>query len=180
MEYVGNRHADAEIVINLDKGIVSFDYSLNKFGRSTASNNTCTLQKETSKIKSLVNPLFFYPALFSCLATHPAIIKLIPQYQSTLQKISLWGCKHLSGLQEQQIIGKQLLNNICFYITKNLWFEYELDGDYKDKIKKIELRRRFVKKVYWYGSYFQQLGWNVIFTFQEPPQHGYAILRSVI
>ncbi len=179
MKYTGNKSSDAEI--DLVKGTVNFDYSLNRFEWSGNSNSSCILQKEKRKIsiiESLLAVPYVYIAIFASMAMIPIVQKFISQYTS--QKIALWGMKYLHGLQEQQIIGKQETKNVSFFISKNLWFEYELDGDYSNKIHKIELRRRFIKRIYWFGSCFKQQGWNVIFTFIEPPQYGNVVLRSVL
>jgi len=179
MKYTGNKSSDAEITMNLVKGTIDFDYSLNKFGKAGNSNSSCILQKEFRKI-SLIELIlaipYAYAANFAAMLSLPELQKIIPQY--TAQKIALWGYKRLHGLQEQQSIGKQETKSVSFFIPINLWFEYELDGDYSNKIHKIELQRRFIRRIYWYGSCFKQQGWNVIFTFLEPPQYGYVVLRS--
>lgn len=181
MKYTGNKSSDAEITMDLVKGIIDFDYSLNRFGRARNSNSSCVLQKEfrNISIKELILSIpYNFVAIYATFAMLPLIQKIISQY--TAQKIAVWGMKRLRGLQEQQAIGKQETKSVSFFIPINLWFEYELDGDYSDKIHKIELRRRFIKRIYWYGSCFRQQGWNVIFTFLEPPQYGYVVLKSVL
>ncbi len=180
MKYTGNKSSDAEIVMDLSKGIITFDYSLNVFGNPYNSNTSCTLQKEYNKLKpseAFLNPFYDIIALYARFATLPIFQKIIPQYEA--QKITLWAMKRLHGLQEQHVIGKQETKTVTFYIHVNLWFEYELEGDYKDKIQKVELRRRFVRKIYKDSSCFKQDGWNVIFIFSESPQHGNIVLRSV-
>jgi hypothetical protein len=95
------------------------------------------------------------------------------------QQLLKYGMANTHGLFEQKKFGQLFEPTFSFGIKNNIWFEYELDGEYQDKIKTISLKRNFITKIM-FGKYpkVQQSGWNVIFEFDGIPQSGSCILRS--
>ena len=76
------------------------------------------------------------------------------------------------GFNEETKRGELETNVLFFNIPNNLYFEYELLGDYSHEIKNIKLERRFVKVLTPVKEKIKQDGWCIIFNFTNPPKHG--------
>jgi len=76
------------------------------------------------------------------------------------------------GFSEECHTGELKTDTLVFNIPNNLYFEYELLGDYAREIETIKLERRFVKILRPAVEAVRQSGWKVIFKFKQPPKHG--------
>jgi hypothetical protein len=190
--YAGVKALDAEITLDFDTKKVTMDYSLNKFGSPYSSNNTTVLhstfkhaplrERLVERVKcagyfALAIPVLTCSPIHTFLSVHNILNNawVDYNYQKLLKNILVM----TEGLSEQRKTGELFESKLTFSMPHNLWFEYELDGEYQDKIKSISLKRKFITR-YTYGKYphQRQVGWNVIFEFTEPPKSGSCILRS--
>lgn len=192
-EYIGERSHDAEIVVDFFKKSVTMDYSLNKFGSPHNSNSSAVLSnafrsmpfttklyeagKSTVVFAIVTIPIIVIMPVMTSLTEHKIITSGKIHY--LYQQILKYGMVNTRGLVEQIKEGALFQPNVSFKINNNMWFEYELDGEYQDKIQTISLKRNFIK-ILVFGKYpkIQQSGWNVIFEFDGIPQAGSCIVRS--
>lgn len=180
---------DSEILIDLDKGTALFDYSLNRFqDEQIDSNNSffdfgnnieyetkaITKKAETKKLLSRIKFLFKYMVV-DCLYRHFSALR--PRIQYLSQELTILYHKRYFGIKEYTLEGQYSSKELTYHLPMNLWFEYELEGDYREKIKSIELKRRFVKTIHELGIFDQQDGWNLLFEFHGIPMHGKCIIR---
>jgi hypothetical protein len=191
-EYAGARSLDAEIVLDFIKKNVTMDYSLNKFGSSHASNTSVTLNSTFRKLSFhqrlvqvltsygililLCIPIMFVMPFMSFCTEHKLITN--PKIHYRYQKILKYSMLSTRGMSEQERSGELPEPKLIFTISNNVWFEYDLSGEYHDKIKSVSLKRRLLTH-YTFGTYpkQQQNGWNVIFEFTDIPKSGSCILR---
>ena len=191
--YAGVKALDAEITLDFDTKKVTMDYSLNKFGSPYASNNSTVLNstfKDLSLHKKLLShvkcigyiflsiPVLACSPIHTFLSTHNIVNNAWIDYN--YQKLMKHVVIETEGINEQIKSGELFEPTLIFSMPHNLWFEYELDGEYQEKIKSVSLKRKFITR-YTYGKYphQRQVGWNVIFEFTESPKSGSCILRSV-
>jgi len=180
--YKALKSIDAEIILDLERGKAIFDYSLNKYASPLDSNHSCYLSKERIneswiwiKIKSILSFIYIF-----CISDFVAgFVNYFPKYQYTHQKLLKLTNLNVCGMIEEAEYGEQKTNKIKFHINNNIWFDYTLEGDYKDQIKKVSLLRHFVRKSFGRFIKHRQDGWDVIFEFKEPPKHGNVVLRSI-
>jgi hypothetical protein len=102
-----------------------------------------------------------------------------PNIHYSYQKLLKYTFAGTKGIIEETKTGKLFEPMLTFTISNNIWTEYELDGEYQEKIKSISLKRHLITH-YVFGKYksCRQNGWDVIFEFTDPPQSGSCILRS--
>lgn len=177
--YKGLKSTDAEIILDLEKGKAFFDYSLNKFSWVHASNDSCKLSQCGKKDIKISDILFSIYSPVVAAVLEPIIVHY-PKYQYWWQKFLKKMFLNLKGMQIQTSVGKLKDTKTIFYINNNIWFEYEMDGEYKENIKKISLLRHFIIKQKHGVTTHIQNGWDVVFEFKEEPQSGYCVLRSVL
>jgi len=191
-EYAGTKSLDAEIVLDFIKKNVTMDYTLNKFGSPHNSNYSVTLnntfrnlpffqkiiQSSTSVgiMVLLTIPIVFVMPIMTFCTERNWITN--PKIQYNYQKILKYSMLSTRGMYEQVKDGELPEPMLMFCISNNMWFEYELSGEYQDKIKSVSLKRKFITH-YVFGTYpkQQQHGWNVIFEFTDIPKSGSCILR---
>lgn len=190
-KYSGEKSLDAEITLDFSGKNVTMDYSLNKFSSPYDSNHSM-LRNEFARLplrrkifenaKSLGKALIVPPViLLSPLHTFCSEHQIIKNpnihyaFQKTLKDLYVG----IGGLTEQEKSGELSGTVLEFVIPHNLWFEYNLTGEYQDNIKTISLKRRYITR-YIYGKFPKviQSGWNVIFEFTEIPKSGSCIVRS--
>jgi hypothetical protein len=191
--YGGSKSHDAEIVLDFINENVIMDYSLNKFGSSHNSNSSVAVNSTYKKLSFFNKFLEYIIFIHKCFCYLPVILImplmtiLIEKRIIVNQKFHYWYqrflkfcCVGIHGITEQIKSGKLYEPILIFYIPHNVWFEYNLDGDYQNKIKSISLKRCFFTH-YSFGKYpkQQQRGWNVIFEFTDIPQSGSCVLRHV-
>lgn len=138
--------------------------------------NNIEYDKETTPKKTLHGLRVYYELIIvGFLYRKVPALRHVLQYLNRDLNISYTKI-HL-GIMEYIFECQHNSNTLLYHLPQNLWFEYELEGDYRDKVKTIELRRRFVKIIYDFGVYDQQDGWNLIFKFKGIPMHGKCIIR---
>ena len=184
MKYIGNKSLDAELELNFEDGVINMDYT-NSFYKGAAldSNRTLTLESKrlnVSKLRLVVYVIFRIYFVFSVIAGFAIILNMFVKkffnglwikhnlqyrYQCIFKElVFMW-----KGFTEEYHTGDLKSDTLVFNIPNNLYFEYELLGDYETNIKSIKLERRFMKKINPLTEKVQQHGWSVIFTFNEPP-----------
>lgn len=191
--YPGTKSLDAEIALNFFDGNIVMDYSLNKFG-SPYESNTSTILASEWKTTSIVLKFIYLVwlgilllALFAValivttmtfLSYHRFVTnhKIQYYYQSYLK----FFYSNLKGISEQSSTGQLYSNQLIFIIPNNLWIEYELSGEYQNKIKVISLLRNFINRKR-FGRFAEkvQWGWKIVFEFVDIPQSGSCIIRYV-
>lgn len=186
--YLGKRSLDSEMSIDLENGKILFDYSLNKFQDDILDSNHSFFDfgndveyptTKTQILKRIFKELYLdYKNLFLYYVYDhlPSIRHKIQYYR---QDFLIYYEKYMYGTMEYTFEGQHNSKEIIYHIPHNLWFEYELEGDYKEKIKTIELKRRFVKLINDNGIYDQQEGWNLLFTFSGIPMYGKCTIRYI-
>jgi len=193
-EYAGAKSLDAEITLDFIKKTVSMDYTLNSFGSPLDSNRSVQIDNSFRNLlfHEQVIELFIAMMIYWCICIPISVMimpvitmcteyKLITNSNShyAYQKLLKYVYVSKSGIYEQTKTGKLVEPIITFTISNNIWSEYELDGEYQEKIKSISLKRHLITH-YMFGKYkrTRQDGWDVIFEFTNPPQSGSCILRS--
>jgi hypothetical protein len=191
--YYGSKSLDAEIILDLEKGTLTTDYSLNKFGSPFSSNNSVIRNSEWLEIpikKRLpwalyVTGLAFlgpFMALFMFYGTIIFNSKHVKDHkaQHEYQKILRWYYSIIRGIGEKTCEGKLVEPILKFEIPNNMWLTYEMTGEYKDKVRKISLMRNMVKN-YKFGKFprEKQDGWNFIFEFSEIPASGSCRVKYI-
>jgi hypothetical protein len=192
--YAGDRALDAEILLDLAEGKnLTIDYTLNRY-QSGMNSNRAVIEnhewKNTSKKEKfkhsmvaagtgcLIVPLLFLMPLITALVNMGVLNNknIHYKYQNLLKRITT----ATGGIWEESCCGEAHQKTITFTIPSNMWFEYELEGDYQTKIKKISLKRNIIK-FRMFGKFLQrkQKGWNVIFEFIELPTNGSCTIRYV-
>lgn len=190
--YPGTKSINAEIILDFIAGTVTMDYSLNKFGSpylniTTRNNSEWREAKTLTKLRYGIQEFFCFIALvlFMPIMTTMTILvenKIIksPKLQYHCQNILRWCIEHSIGTMQQSREG--ILKDVIlkFRIPINIWFSYKLSGEYQDKIKSISLLRNYITFVR-FGKFReeQQDGWNIVFEFTDPPQHGSATITYV-
>jgi hypothetical protein len=194
--YDGNRSLDAEIYLNFENGELKMDYSKNKYGNpfnsqtcimsSTDSSNT-EWRKEPLKVRtkhafihSISNNSRILPIVFlHSLLSYVGIIRN-PETHYKVQRFMRWRQIKTDGIYSQTVSGEQHDPYVVITLPSNMWFEYALEGEYREYIRKLSFTRRFVDHKR-YGIYPQrkQEGWNVIFDFTQPPKSGSCTVSYV-
>lgn len=193
-EYVGNRSLDAEITLDLSKGVVNMDYSLNKHQSGLDSNTSACIDDyiwnefpALEKLKySIPNFLFFCIIIipfeiFQIVFVMEQKIGMVGKTaQYEYQKILKWYYTKLWGIWTQTKSGELNDKKLSFTIPNNLWIEYYMTEDYQRYVMSVSLVRNFVD--YLRGGLFlcrKQRGWNVVFNFSEPPKNGLCSIKYV-
>jgi hypothetical protein len=193
--YSGNKSLDAEIQLNFQDETIVMDYSLNKFGSPYSSNNTMTLNDEFSSKPLLIRLKYVLLAIFAHILSIPVfatmpILTTITEHspwkrknstlQYKVQSLYKWVLLHRNGTFIQSRSGAIHENKVVFIMPSNLWFEYNLEGEYEEKIKTIELTRNFIPHAR-FGIFIceKQRGWKTTFEFTSPPQNGSCSITYV-
>ena len=189
--YEGSKSLDAEITIDLVEGEVTMDYSLNKHGCVFDSNTSVVLESEWRKRRTLPiaikRALFWYivfPAKFAMpfIQTGYTFLHSIgfkKEWQYKYQNFLKWMYSN-EYIHEKVVSGEIRSQSITFWMEKNIWMEYTLSEEYSEKIKYIYLLRHF-ETGYLFGKYreVRQNGWDLVFSFTEPPKRGSCKVRHV-
>ena len=186
MKYIGNKSVDAELEVDFNDGIIKMDYT-NSFydGCMFDSNKTLILEnrKLAGKPLRIVYKIFNIYLCFAIASLVLEVLKTIIEkmfnkqwIKYNLQYYYQFALKELvfiyRGFNEEVKRGDLGYKILSFNIPTNLYFEYELLGDYTHEIKSIKLERRFVKVLNPVTEIIKQSGWVVIFEFNNPPKHG--------
>jgi hypothetical protein len=193
--YSGSKALDANIKVDFDKNEVAMDYSLNKYG-SIWSSNQCQLPLKgwrDATVLSRLKYIFVNDFLLSLAYMIAGVVYYFPstllnsygivknqKYQYYHQSSLKWFYTHIGGMYTQKHEGELTTDHIEFQISLNCWVGYNLNGDYKNMVKSIELRRRMVDYKR-YGAFPTkvQRGWEVAFTFNGIPKIGSCEIEYV-
>jgi hypothetical protein len=192
MLYHGDKSLDAEITMDLKTGEITMDYSLNKIASPYNSNTSAILKDEYRDLQRknrFVETVKKVPLtiLYGCymIFTVPIVTFVLSkglvknhQYQIEHQHFMKWIFMNTLHSYQEIREGPLESSKLTVGIPNNLWMEYHLDGEYKDKIKSIELKRHFITRKK-FGVYTQivQRGWDLIFTFDGIPASGKCIIE---
>lgn len=186
MKYIGNHSVDAELELDFEGGVINMDYT-NSFYRGCTldSNRMLTLESKrlVSKPLTVLYDVFNITIIYIFLSGLLTTIKMIVErlFNGLWKKYDLqyyyqYAMKELvfmyRGFNEETKRGELETNTLCFNIPNNLYFEYELLGDYSHEIKNIKLERRFVKVLTPVREKIKQDGWSIVCNFTNPPKHG--------
>ena len=194
-QYAGNKSLDAEISIDLEKGKIQMDYSLTHLQDPDDSNRSAKLTskwwgvRESKKVflkrflvamgmELFIPFLAIYCAFFSRLSRKGYLKD--PKYQYNHQDFLRKFFTKKEGVWELSHSGPLFEPKVVFWIPGNIWVEYQLEGEYQEKIQTISLVRNFVKFKK-FGLYDEvcQNGWLVIFKFSGLPQNGSCLIKYV-
>lgn len=182
--YIGNESLDADILIDLIEGKVTMDYSFNQFfnpynNHSYSTEDKLSIIKKIEIFFKLIWSMYYSLIYFIVMCSHVSILTILRKDSQ------YWFQKHQKEIilisEGMKIIEKTGTSpdTITYQLEKNLWFEYELFGEYKEKIKSISLKRNIITVV-WQGiTRKRQNGWIVKFKFTSALQDGKLILRYV-
>ena len=170
------------------------DYSLNSFGSPLSSNDSTVISSEWRDASFLRRlpyaafslllfvafiPLGIFIPTFTAINQYKTI-KPGPIWQLRYQKVLKWYSENTIGTIEQSRGGELKDSSLVFVIPNNIWIDYNLKGEYSEKIQTVSLKRRFLT-YYRFGKFkeVRQKGWNVVFTFSDPPRSGSCTIRHL-
>jgi hypothetical protein len=186
--YGGTKALDAEIKIDFTKNTIFMDYSSVKGMARIESNSAIVLEDEFKKLSkwerfkyalwllAIVLPRSFfvfpvYSVAFVSLVNR-GVIKSA-EWQYNYQVFLQYIYTSLHGTIERVIEGEQFSKKLIVGMPNNLYFEYDLTGEYKEKIQSISVVRRYVTyKRFGVFKKTVQCGWDLVFEFIEPPKSG--------
>ncbi len=190
--YDGNRALDAEIYFDFVNGELTMDYGKNEYGNPYNSQE-CIIHNEAWEDEdyNVKEKFRKRDAWYTFLYNIPVVtglrfligiglVKDTPDVHYKAQQFMRDRDIFTDGIYTQSVSGSQDKPKVVIVIPRNLWFEYLLNGDYKEQIKHISFTRRFVdhKK---YGVYPRKVqeGWDVTFEFHQPPKDGSCVVNYV-
>lgn len=185
--YAGAKSLDAEITLDLTKCVIQMDYSLNKIQCDKSDSNNSFFDSPNN-VEYDYNPSILtrihdsFKRLYLVIKEHfwtISITKKQPTKEEAYayQKFLEYYQKYFYGVSEYVFEGQHNSKEIIYHLANNIWLQYDLEGDYKNKIKTIQLKRRMIKNTGKFGVYLAQDGWNLIFTFKGIPMHGKCTIR---
>lgn len=184
----GHRSTDAEIFFDIDDRRLTFDYSLTD-RRCPVNNNDVIYEQDKLNVFTQIYLEFVYFFRFcygmlgGVLANFVMVFEhiLYPQNNHFKTQQIFQNFMKICCDREQYdniTFGKYDCNILKIHIPKNLYVKYFLEGDYQNQIKKISLKRNIVRVLrYNKQQIHKQDGWNMIFEFKTPPEHGSCIVR---
>ena len=187
MKYFGTKSLDAEIYLDLVKGEIRMDYSSNAFFNNYESNHSIKKGDgtwwELPRWKRIFLN-FVIPPTHICLVVVMMLVmpttvfltkhNLFPaSWHYPYQNFLKWGYKTYVGVFEEGFEGELSGTILQCPIAQNIWFGYELSGDYEKYITNISFERRLMefKKFNEYSITVQD-GWVLTFEFSQPPKTG--------
>lgn len=194
-QYSGNRSLDAEIVLDFQSGNLIMDYSKNHLADPRDSSCSAFLDKGELRTAPLKTQL-----VWAAISAYFGMLIVIP-YTLYIKYFTFWATFHgvsaqgqydhqeliryvnfiFRGTAEASKTGCLWDHEVVFNIPNNIWWEYELEGEYQEKIASIALVRNFIT-YYRFGRFksIRQNGWKVIFRFKELPQSGSCVIRYIL
>ena len=187
MKYFGTKSLDAEIYLDLVKGEVRMDYSSNAFFNNYESNRSIKKGDgswwELPRWKRMFLN-YVIPPTHLCLACIMMCImpttvfltkhNLFPAaWHYPYQNFLKWSYRTYVGVYQEGFEGEMSGTVLQCPIAHNIWFNYELEGDYEKYITNISFERRLMefKKFNEYSITVQD-GWVLTFEFSQPPKTG--------
>lgn len=189
--YSGNKSLDAEISLDFNTGEILMDYSLNDKGDPYQSNTSVTIKDDLKelpkkdKAKAYLKATGFVCALVAYGFTAHLLTFLLQHgwiknknYQIEHQKILKYLIMNTHGIDQKVFEAPLDTTELKYKLYNNLWFNYQLEGDFQTEIEKIQLKRHFeTTKRFGKFEQIKQHGWDLIFTFKTPPQTGKCVIE---
>lgn len=163
------------------------DYSKNVF-HNPADSNSSTRNDFTNTWKNLplwkripIATLYLSKILFVCaVAIEMSIVTPISHrgwlphwFHYPYQAFLKWFFITFNGIYTEIYDGDLGSDHIRFQIPQNIWFGYELSGDYEKYITKVSFVRNYRRfKKYNMFDQLVQNGWLIVFEFSQPPKAG--------
>jgi len=187
MKYFGTKSLDAEMYLDLIKGEIRMDYSSNDVfsnyeSNSSTKRNDGSWWEIPSWKRIFLN--FIIPPTHICLAVVMACVmpttvfltkhELFPaSWHYPYQNFLKWAYRTYVGVYEEIYEGELFGTVLQCPVSRNIWFGYELSGDYEKYIINISFERRLLtfKKFNEYTVTIQN-GWMLTFIFSQPPKTG--------
>lgn len=195
-DYVGHKSLDAEVTIDFLNNILEMDYSFNDKGNPYSSNTTTVLKDDLKELEKtnkkeayrLKIKHSFYGLYFSLYeVTVSPIITCLTERGWVKNKVWLIEHQKINRMLSLNSRGKVIIkkegplfeNMLIIHLNNNMWLRYSLEGKYKQEISSIILKRNFIK-IFYDNKYekIKQDGWNLIFTFKNPPKSGSVTIES--
>jgi len=191
--YGGTKALDAEIKINFSDNSILMDYST-VIGDAVYDSNTSHRLKDDWKQQTFLMRLSWIVWIEILRFTHP-IFKLYQFYFITLvnrgwitseeahydhQMLMRYFYSFLHSTYSETKSGPVVGNELVFRVPTNMFVDYELTGDYKEKISSISIKRRYQRN-FRFGRFERiiQDGWDLVFEFVSSPEHGSCIVTSL-
>lgn len=190
-KYVGGKSLDAEITLDFEKDEIQMDYSLNPLSSPYSSNTSCVLKGDRNFRRlgpiNCVKKLFVFVFFVAYNTITTPIMAFLTErgfiknknYQVEHQRILKEIYTIVWGRSQLIFDTAQIERTIRIPLRTNIWCDYKMEGDYKDQIRKISLKRRFTNQIYFGKSATQQIGWELIFEFRQPPKNGSLIVEWI-
>lgn len=186
MRYGGSKALDAEIKIDFSGKQILMDYSTVK-GMARYDSNHSVFKKDDWKTQPFhirilyilwiellraTGPVFaLYQLYFLSLVNHGWITDADAHYDH--QCLLKYYNSFTDGTCEKSRSGPLESKRLAFLVPSNMFIDYQLTGDYKEKISSIALTRRYLKfKQFGRFERIRQAGWLMTFEFSSPPQDG--------
>ena len=173
--------------LDLVKGEIQMDYSLNSVvdPMNTHSSEIRDDKNEYFNLprwKKIILSILFLPTIlyFIFVSVEAGTITRLSQYglfpsrfQYAQQNFLKNFCKLFRGTYTEEFEGELSGTILQVPVDRNIWFGYELEGDYEKYIINIAFERR-IRKFKKYNQYnlFVQDGWVLTFEFSQPPKTG--------
>ncbi|MDD3967144.1 MAG: hypothetical protein PHP63_08885, partial [Candidatus Marinimicrobia bacterium] len=173
-QYTGTKSLDAEFELDFKTRTILFDYSKNNLAGFGDSNHSALLPGSTwlnLPLKTRIKPAAAdtFVRMFSVFIDLGVLgLTILSRWFSSNESLHLYYQQMLkwlfiarSGTYVQEISGSIPSKNIKFVLENNIWFSYNLDGDYEKNLERIYFLRRFVKfKRYGQFEEMRQCGWD--------------------
>jgi len=120
----------------------------------------------------LTRPVFgLYQLYFLFLVNHGWITSADAHYDH--QRLMKYYNSFTDGTCEKSRSGPLDSKRLAFTVPSNMFLDYWLTGEYKEKVTSIALTRRYLKfKKFGVFERVRQSGWLLTFEFSSPPQEG--------
>ena len=194
MKYFGTKSLDAEIYLDLVQGEIRMDYSSNAFFSNYESSHSTKKGDgtwwELPRLKRVLLEFLISPAQL-CMGIIIMIImpttvfltkhNLFPaSWHYPYQNFLKWSYKTYVGVYQESFEGELSGTVLQCPIKHNIWFGYELAGDYEKYITNISFERRLMEfKKFNEHSITVQDGWVLTFEFSQPPKTGSCKIEYV-
>jgi len=193
--YGGTKALDAEMKIDLINNTILLDYSTVTGVARGNSNTGIVLSSEwecaptLTQLKyvlwamaiALIRVFVVFPLYciyFTVLANYGVIKSADAHFDH--QNLLKYVYTFVFGTVEKVTSGELKEPQLVVYTSNNLYFEYVLEGEYKEKIKSVSLVRHYgAWKRFGVFREVRQYGWNLIFEFSDPPKSGSCIVQCV-
>lgn len=185
--YGGTKALDAEMKIDLIKKTILLDYS----DYSTVGVLSSEWEKTTHRVKQkyllwvLAISFMRFFGIFGMYIMYFTILVNLGIIRSAdahfdHQNLLKYVYTFIYGTIEKTTSGELKESQLVVYLPANVYFEYVLEGEYKEKIQSVSLVRNYgTWKKFGVFKEVRQYGWNLIFDFIDPPKSGSCTVEFV-